>query len=336
MRKSTMSRIQYRSFFWPIMLIGVGIVWLLGNVGIINAANLSVLFNIWPIFLIAIGLDLLFGRRSVLLGATIGLGTLVLVIGLMFTGPSIGLATAQLETNQQAFSEPLEDAQSATVNLGLSVGEASVYALADSNDLIAADLTYVGEVNLEASGTTHKTINLGQVDGVSISLPGGIFLPFNQEQDLRWNIGLSPELPLDLTIESGVGRANLDLSELDLSALTVSSGVGETFLLLPASSEPYAATVNNGVGETTITIAEGAALDLTLDGGIGSVVIDVPDNAALHIEASGGLGEVHVPDGLAHNQASGDYDVWESPGFASAESPITINFSGGIGGLTIR
>ena len=55
---------RYRSLFWPMVLIGVGVVWLLGNIGVIRPASLGVLVSFWPLILIFIGLDILFGRRS--------------------------------------------------------------------------------------------------------------------------------------------------------------------------------------------------------------------------------------------------------------------------------
>jgi hypothetical protein len=47
-----------------VILIAVGIIWLLGNLGVLSAANILVLLRLWPLLLIVIGLDLLFGRQS--------------------------------------------------------------------------------------------------------------------------------------------------------------------------------------------------------------------------------------------------------------------------------
>ena len=45
---------QYRSLFWPILLIGVGVVWLLGNLGYIPMPSLRMLIRLWPLILIVI------------------------------------------------------------------------------------------------------------------------------------------------------------------------------------------------------------------------------------------------------------------------------------------
>ena len=51
-----------RSFFWPIFLIGVGVVLLLSNLNIIESVNFFFLLQLWPVLLIALGLQILFGR----------------------------------------------------------------------------------------------------------------------------------------------------------------------------------------------------------------------------------------------------------------------------------
>ncbi len=48
--------------------IGVGVVWLLGNLGVLTTSSLVVLVRLWPLLLILIGLDLLFGRWSSAVG----------------------------------------------------------------------------------------------------------------------------------------------------------------------------------------------------------------------------------------------------------------------------
>jgi uncharacterized membrane protein len=55
-------RRNYRSFFWPVVLILAGILALLVNAGIISTDRLSLLEDLWPVILIVIGLELLARR----------------------------------------------------------------------------------------------------------------------------------------------------------------------------------------------------------------------------------------------------------------------------------
>src|SRR5258708_27789861 len=55
---------RYRSYFWPAVLILIGIIALLVNSGVISTDRLNLLFDLWPVILIVIGLELL-ARRTI-------------------------------------------------------------------------------------------------------------------------------------------------------------------------------------------------------------------------------------------------------------------------------
>ena len=63
------------SFIWPLVLITVGAVFLLSNLGIIQGEIGEKIWRLWPVIFIAIGLDSLF-RRNEIVGPVfmIGLG----------------------------------------------------------------------------------------------------------------------------------------------------------------------------------------------------------------------------------------------------------------------
>ena len=109
----------YRSFFWPLLLIGVGIVWLLANIGVIESFSLSFLLRLWPVVLIAIGLEIMFGRHSQILGGLIGLGVVAFVILLLVMAPNLDIDLGP-ELKTLNFSEPLDDASSARIDLDLT------------------------------------------------------------------------------------------------------------------------------------------------------------------------------------------------------------------------
>src|SRR5258708_39207531 len=69
---------NYRSVFWPAVLILVGVIALLANAGVISTDRLSLLLDMWPLILIVIGLELI-ARRG-LQGATADLAAVLLVV----------------------------------------------------------------------------------------------------------------------------------------------------------------------------------------------------------------------------------------------------------------
>ena len=316
--------------------MGIRMEWLLNNLNLLPGWSWGAIWQLWPVFLIAIGLDLLIARRSAILGAVVALGTIGLVIVLILAGTTIGLSRNPDIITEQ-FSDELGQATSARIDLDLSVGPATLEALEDSNDLFWAEITHLGEVVFSSSGTTRRVISL---DSKELSFNSGWF-DFTDERDLRWDIAISPEIPVELDINGGVGQSRLDLSELELTGFNLDVGVGEIRIMLPATAETYTARIAGSVGETQIEIEEGADLRLDIDGGVGEVTIDLPEGAAVRLDASIGVGRVRVPSDY-RQVSGGDSDfvgqdgVWESPGFDSADRRIIITFDGGVGGLILR
>ncbi|MFQ5795171.1 MAG: LiaI-LiaF-like domain-containing protein, partial [Candidatus Bipolaricaulia bacterium] len=286
MGESKHNKSPYRSLFWPIVIIGIGLIALLRNLDIISGENLVTLLYLWPVFLIAIGLNFILGRRSPQLSALIGIGTVALVIVLVTVGPSLG----RMETDR--YIESIGGATSARVNLNLRSGRTTVDALSNSNDLIDAELTYRGEVEFTARGDQEKVINLRHIDD---RCDFGFF----DSIGMRSEIGLSPDVPIDLDINTGSGTTTLDLSELQLTDLSANSGSGRTDLELPAAGARYSARLNSGSGTFDVDVAEDAIVDMNINLGSGRFGVDIGDGA--DVDARG---------------------TWETPNFNSAERQI--------------
>jgi hypothetical protein len=253
---------------------------------------------------------------------------------------ALGKLSGDEEVKSERFSLPLEGTRSARVNLGLSVGTANVRALNGSDNLIQADVKYTGEMEFTYSGEAEKTVRLAQKRGTSVTAPiKDVIGKFAHHQDLHWEIGLSPSVPVDLDIDGGVGQNILDLTGLKLTAFHMDGGVGETRLTLPATGAAYNAELSSGVGETRITILDGAVVRLRVKGGVGGTIIDLPEGAAARVEVSGGLGGASFPDRFARTKGGDDFisksGTWETAGYSLAAHQVYIQFEGGVGGLKV-
>jgi hypothetical protein len=239
-----------------------------------------------------------------------------------------------MEVQLENFNVPRDDATSAKIQLDLSLGTTNVQALTDSADLFAAEVSHVGTIEFSSEGQTEKTIRLRQEPANFDIFDGLGFLSafVDPQDDLYWNVGLSPNVPIDLDINGGAGTTSLDLRQVDLSALYANVGVGNIDLQLPATESAYDAVVSGGVGEVTISIEDNAALRLSIDGGVGNFTVDVPDGAAVQVNAETGVGSINVPDSLSE---AGD-NTWETSDYREAAQRITIDFNGGVGSLTVR
>ncbi len=330
-------RERHGTSIWPFILIGIGVVWLLGEANIISAANLSVLWRLWPVILIAIGLELLVGRGSRMLGTLIGAGAVVLVIVLMIVGPSLGLAK-NAEVKSAQYSEPVNGATSAKVTVGVSTGDLTIHAAADSADLLKADVRYFGTLTYNTSGTTERAITLKDESNSGFNF--NFFDALFQSEALRWDVALNSGVPLDLEASNGTGSTHIDLTGFQLSALNLSSGTGSVEVALPSSQTSYSGYISTGTGSLNLTIPDGAAVSLTVSTGTGSANLDLPDGAAVQLVASTGTGSVNVPSFLKRttqpSQGVGQNGTWQSDNFEGADQRIVINYSGGTGSLNVR
>lgn len=315
------SKFVYRSVFWPVILIGVGLLLFLGNIQAIPGLDWRMLAALWPILLVGIGLDLIIGRRWVWVSALIGIATVGAAYLMMAYAPALGLFKPSGEVRTYTFSEPVGSATSAKVTLDLSGEPARVRALADAATLFQADITHNGEMQFSASGSgAEKVITLKSAPVISWGWWN--FSALTAE----WVIGLSPKLPLALEVDVSAGTATLDLTGLQLSSLNVDGGAGQCNLTLPASSKAYAVDYEGSAGSAQINLPAETDLSLSLDGSAGSINVRLPANAAVRVEVQDeGAGSVSLASSLKKiSGTSAKKGVWETDGFASAKNKISI------------
>lgn len=289
------------------ILIGIGILFLLANLGILRGIG-----SLWPLVLVAIGVWMLMGRGQ---KATI---------------------------RREHFSAPVGSATSARVKLALPIGETSLSGLDDSATLIDADMVFLGEMNFVTQGEAQKFVSLSQTGDSWVNWMNPANWNWDRREDYHSTIRLNPTVPTNLDIQGGMGKSTLDLSKLHLTGLEISGGVGEVIATLPANSEALDARVQVGVGRLDLTIPSGAALTARVKGGVGETEITLPPDAAARIEASSGVGDVSIPSRL--QKVSGDdgsfglgkSGVWETPNFSSAARQIVIHYESGVGQLRVR
>lgn len=312
---------RYRSMFWPILLISVGLIWFLGNIQVIPNFNPLALLNLWPLLLIALGLDLLVGRRSPVLGLLIGLGTVAAALAIVLTVPNLGGSSAQYTTER--FSEPLNGTLSAVVEVDSASQPVVVHALTDSTQLIDAEIGHSGRMSFEVNGSSQKTIRLRRApDAGTFNFSMGI-----STLDLRWDIGLCPSVPLALKYDGASGSTRLNLVGLQLQSLEVDGGSGSFEIDLPVGEKPYTVDYTGASGSLNMTLPANTSLNLTLDSGSGSLNLRLPPNAALRLEVKdNGSGSLNLPAALVRlsGKSNEDEGIWETSGFAAAAHPITI------------
>ena len=324
------------SLFWPIMLIGAGAIWLLYNLNMIPDENLWVLVRLWPVLIILAGINILFSRKLALLGAVLGLLVMAGAAYILIHGDELDYVSSP-EPTIETFSVEMGNTTSSDLNLDLSFPDSSLHGLSEGNELLLAEIGHVGDVNFTVSGEEEKTIRLQQMGWEA----GYQWLQSKLEGEaMTWDIALSPSIPFSLAVDGGIGKSELDLSDLRLSDFDYDGGTGASTIILPASREGYETKIESGTGLVTVVLPEDSNLTIRVDSGTGQIVFDAPEGVAMKVEVqSGGTGNLVSPLWLIKTSGEMDRDegVYQTNDYEDAQYKITIIIEDiGTGNIVIK
>jgi hypothetical protein len=287
-----------------VILIGLGIVFLLNNLGILSWSIWEVLLRLWPILLVAAGLDLILGRRSVWGSLLAVVLTFVVLAAALWLSEAGTGADGAAQT--QEIVQPLGDADRAEVIIDPGIGTLRVGPSMDSGNLVEGTIR-VGRREEVApsfsvqggSGTFTLRLQNASFGPVAVGWTG----------QRIWDLQLNPDIPLDLETDLGLGEMDLDLTGLTVESLNVEQGIGQTVVVLP----------------------ERGLVEARIDGAIGQTVVVIPEGLAVRIRLDTGITGRQVPEGY-----DCDEDVCTSPGYETADQRADLEVGQAIGSLVIR
>jgi hypothetical protein len=231
MRRSTL--------FWGGILILIGVLLLLNNLGILDVNIWSL---IWPLFLIALGLWILGG----------------VVIG-----------PRPVEAEEAMI--PLEGAGQARVRIRHGGGRLHVDASASPGELVAG--TFAGGLDHRV----RREGNMLDVEmRVPAGVFPGFAFPWmwGPGHTLDWSFGLNSEVPLSLDLETGAGEMRLDLTDLRVTDLRLQTGASATDLTLPANAGHTRVKIGAGAASVKIRVPSGVAARIRISGALAGITVD--------------------------------------------------------------
>ncbi len=225
--------------FWAIVLILVGVVLLLGNLGVLVGVNIWGV--IWPLVLMAFGAWVLYGALA---------------------GPKA--------VEVEEASIPLEGAARARVKISHGAGRLTLAAGAASDQLATGKF---------GGGLEYRARREGDKLDVKMHIRDHgwnfIFLPnWGRLGGLDWAVGLNKDVPLELKLETGAGRSHLDLAELKVTDLKLETGASETRITLPANAGFTRVKIEAGAASVDINVPGGVAARIRTQSGLSSIRVD--------------------------------------------------------------
>lgn len=291
-------------FVWPFTLILLGAILLMSNFHLLGADAWESLWRLWPVWLIALGLEVLLGRHSVV-GAVLAM---LLLLGAIawagFFGWSMPGGWGQYQViGQREYTEPVAGAARADVTIRAGVARLRLEASRTPGLLAEGSVNSNRNVEImrqhELSGDTAVLLLEQRIAPV---------FGWVDSQNHRWDLRLAPDLPIKLSVRTGVGEAVLDLSQLRV----------------------YDLQVENGIGQTTVTLPRHGPVKAVVQGGIGETKVYIPREAHARIQVQTGIGSASV---------SGSFDrdgsVYVTRGYHTAAERIDLEIRGGIGEVRV-
>jgi len=283
-------------------MIGLGVVFLLANLGYLNVDIWRLVFNLWPLILVAIGLDLVLGRRSIWASLVGLLLLLVLLSGALWMF-GVNIETGRSFSEEQV-QQAIGDARSAEIILDNGAGSIYLHAQDDSTLLVSGKIT-----DVRGTDTIEEYSMVGD-RGVYRLKQSGTTIGFGIRTDERtWDLGVTQTLPLEIRFNQGAGASTLELRHLQVERLDASTGVGQVRVILP----------------------ETGSMEGKISAAVGQIVIEVPKGVGVRLRSSAALGNVVTPPGYQKSDR-----VYTSPDYEQADIKVELEVDLAIGNITIR
>lgn len=249
---------------WPLALLGLGTILLLGNLNLLPTDAAALLLKTWPILLVAIGLDIVFsGKKSggyVVLRVLIGLALVGLILWLALSN-SRGASAQRID-----YQQGLEGATSSQLDFSIKTG---ILTLEPAEDLDKLIYVYV---EIPASAT-FTPIYTAPVDGHSaLRLETTHPSALGDAYYSRYSFAVNPRVALTLKAEVDAGEMELNLAQMKAREITTEMGVGRQSVRLPCDGATTA-SLSLGVGDLDVVVPAGCAVTIRLDNGLAYAAI---------------------------------------------------------------
>jgi hypothetical protein len=298
-----------RGLLFPLVLIGIGVIVLLANTGVLSQDALQRLADLWPLLLVILGLQLILNHTLPRQQATlVGMGAAAVIVVAAVLYATLAPASSLGGARQADLTERLGGLSAATLDTDYSGATMEVQAGSLDNLLYKAHVDYPGGENPPTFSLDHETgtLSIRESDGFS-----AFHLFGSNRQHIL--ITLTDTIPWTIRIGGGAANIRLDLRNLQLSKVEIEGGASRVDAQLPAPKGTVVLTVGGGASDLTLRAPAETQWRVSVSGGASAITINRATTATL----------------------GGDFQQ-ESPGYASASNRYEISISGGASHLDFR
>lgn len=297
---------RQRNFFWPLLLIFIGLVMLLQVLGLMPVYLWDLLVRLWPLLLVIFGLAALVGRRTPAINALLLIAVFALVV-VVFAAGYTRQALVVADANRQTIDRDLQDASDVRITLNLSLTELSVDAQSEASGRVTGEFVGSTENALVEEFTRRGTQGDLRITEQNVN-PIPLLESFGSN---RLTLHMPLEQPMTLDVRGNVGNITLDLGALNVNQVEARASLGDVTVTLPA----------------------GGSLIGDISTGQGDVRVRLPASVPVAIAVSRGVGGgLQVPTGL-QQLATGE---WVTEGYRMDEIRMNLKVGTTFGDIVIE
>ncbi len=244
---------------WPMVLIGLGTILLLGNLNYLPASALPLLAKIWPILLVAIGLDIAFSGKNSGWYAFLRVGMGLLLVGLILWLAVSTSTSANLV--KEDFEQARDGAKSSQIDFSIVAGRLKLEPTADPDKLITGSVHLLEGLSFETDYTAPKN---GESNlRIDVANQGIIM----DTSSMLFDFAVNPDIPLTINADVTVGEMDFNLAESAVTAVNTEMAVGRQVMRLPCERDTVA-SLDLAVGDMDVYIPQGCDVTINLDNGL--------------------------------------------------------------------
>jgi hypothetical protein len=286
-----------------IILIGIGALFLLRNMGVIHWWTLGSLWRFWPLILVVIGINTIF-HRSKAVAVITWLVFFAIIIGYSIATPPSPPWNHVVQVSDSPRTPVVIPVtpQTETGVLNLNTGAMQLTIKETDDSLVTVSgFPFQPQYRLNSSSdgkTQEITIDTSSRSwrGNEDSFQGIIEL----NKDVRWRIDT----------KLGAVSTRMDMSQIDLEYLNMEVGAGDVTLILAQSEEDSAVTINAGATQ---------------------LVLEIPQeiNGRIHTQS------VLTQTAINENHWNREGDTYFSEGYDASRPTLDITVKMGVGKLEV-
>lgn len=247
-----------------IVLIGIGIVFLLMNLGYISFSIFFSLFDLWPLILVIVGINIIFKKKPIISFITWTLFFIILIFygtfyegrNVLIRGMSTGYGTNITKSIGTSYGVLNLDIGGAKVNIGSE--EKDLLKLSAQGDKLEHSETYKNSKETAVLSFRNKNFN-----GINLNKRGSNY-KFDLNKNVIW----------DLDFDLGAISGELNLEDIPIRSIDLDLGAGNLDIVFGNKHSKSNVYIDAGVSNLTITVPNEVGLKIKMDRALSKINID--------------------------------------------------------------